>query len=110
MTTPAASCQVAHNVFFSLVDNSPAAQEKLVVACKEYLSGHPGTVFFFAGTRAEEFQREVNDREFAVALVVVFESKAAHDQYQAAERHLKFIAENKSNWKKVRVFDACMQQ
>jgi hypothetical protein len=39
-------------------------------------------------------------------LHVVFENRAAHDAYQTAPRHLKFIEENKATWKKVRVFDS----
>ena len=97
---------LAHMVYFSLVDNSPAEIDKLVASCHKYLSGHPGTVFFAAGTLAKELDRPVNDREFDVALHVVFQDKAAHDLYQKAERHLKFIEENKANWKKVRVFDS----
>ena len=34
---------LAHNVYFTLHDNSAAAKEKLVAACKKYLTGHPGT-------------------------------------------------------------------
>lgn len=97
---------LAHDVYFQLKDNSPAAQKALVDACKKYLSGHPGTVWFAAGTLAGELKRDVNDRDFDVALYVVFKDKAAHDKYQTAEKHLKFIEENKANWKKVRVFDA----
>ncbi len=97
---------LAHIVFFTLKDPSAAASEKLVAACNKYLNEHPGTVHFSAGTRAEQYQREVNDSDFDVALHVVFESTAAHDQYQTAERHLQFIEENKANWAKVRVFDS----
>jgi hypothetical protein len=100
---------LAHSVYFSLTDNSAAAKEKLLAACKKYLSGHPGTTFFAAGTLAAELDRPVNDRDFDVALCVVFQDRAAHDAYQKAERHLQFIQENKANWKKVRVFDACVQ-
>jgi hypothetical protein len=100
---------LAHNVYFTLNDNSALAKEKLVAACQKYLTGHPGTVFFAAGTLAAELDRPVNDREFDVALQVVFDSKEAHDQYQQAERHLAFVAENKPNWKKVRVFDAYVE-
>jgi len=97
---------LVHNVYFTLKDDSVDAQQKLVAACNKYLTGHPGTVFFAAGPLACELKREVNDRDFHVGLLVVFENKAAHDQYQAHERHLKFIEENKPNWKKVRVFDS----
>jgi len=98
--------QLGHMVFFELVENTPAAREKLAAACTKHLSGHEGTVYFSVGTLAEEYQREVNDRGFHVALHLVFKSKAAHDKYQTHERHLKFIEENKDLWKKVRVFDS----
>ncbi len=99
---------IAHMVYFSLKDNSPKAKEKLIAACKKYLSKHPGVVFFAAGTLAEEFKRPVNDRDFDVALHIVFADKKAHDRYQEAPRHDKFIEENKDNWKKVRVFDSAV--
>ncbi len=100
---------LAHDVYFSLKDNSPQAKEKLVVACKKYLTEHPGTVRFAVGTLADEMMRDVNDRDFDVALHLVFKNKAAHDQYSKAQRHLKFIEENKDNWKKVRVFDSYLE-
>jgi hypothetical protein len=101
---------LAHNVYFSLNDNSEAAKDKLVAACKKYLSGHPGTIFYAAGVMAREFDRPVNDRDFDVSLHVVFDSKAAHDRYLKDARHLKFIEENNANWKKVRVFDSYVEK
>jgi hypothetical protein len=97
---------LAHMVYFSLKDSSPAAKEKLVAACKKHLSGHPGEVFFAAGTLCEDLKREVNDRDFDVALHIVFKDKASQDQYQEAPRHDLFIKENKDSWTKVRVFDS----
>lgn len=97
---------IGHMVYFTLKDNSPQAKAALVAACKKYLANHPGTVHFSAGVLAEEFKREVNDRDWDVALQLVFKDKAAHDKYQDDPRHLRFIEENKDNWKKVRVFDA----
>lgn len=97
---------LAHNVYFSLKDNSPQAKERLVEACHKYLSGHDGTLFFAAGTLAEDLNRPVNDRDFDVALHIIFKDKAAHDRYQEHPRHLQFIKENQDNWKKVRVFDS----
>jgi hypothetical protein len=101
---------IAHNVYFSLKDNTPEAKKKLVEACKKYLSKHPGTVFFAAGTLAEELNRPVNDRDFDVGLHIVFKDQAAHDKYQEHALHLQFIEENKANWKKVRVFDSAVEQ
>jgi hypothetical protein len=94
-----------HNVYFTLHDNSAAARERLREACRKYLTGHPGTVFFACAVLADELRRPVNDREFDVGLHIIFESQAAHDRYQEAPRHLQFIEENRANWKKVRVFD-----
>jgi hypothetical protein len=96
---------IAHDVYFSLKDNSAAAKNKLVAACHKYLSDHPGTVFYAAGARGEEFNRELNDRDWDVGLHIVFKTKADHDRYQEAAKHKTFIDENKDNWKKVRVFD-----
>ncbi|HEY7424612.1 MAG TPA: Dabb family protein [Gemmataceae bacterium] len=97
---------IVHNVYFALKDNSPEAKKKLVDACKKYLTEHPGEVFFAAGTLAEDLNRPVNDRDFDVALHIVFKDKASHDTYQDSKRHKEFIEENKENWKKVRVFDS----
>ncbi len=100
---------LAHDVYFSLKDNSSQAKEKLIAACKKYLTDHPGTVSFAVGPLAEEMKRDVNDRDFDVALHLVFKSKAVHDRYAKSERHLKFIEENKDNWKRVRVFDSYVE-
>lgn len=97
---------LAHMVYFSLKDNSPAGIEKQLAACRYYLTDHPGQVFFGVGTRTADLTREVNDRQFDVGLHVVFENRAAHDTYQSHPRHLQFIEENKANWSQVRVFDA----
>ncbi len=101
--------KLAHNVYFSLSDASPSAQERLVAACQKYLKNHQGVVFFAAGTLAQEFTREVNDRDFHVGLHVVFATKADHDRYQVHPEHLKFIDEQKANWAKVRVFDSYVE-
>ncbi len=102
--------QLSHNVFFSLTDNTDAAKTKLVEACKKYLAAHPGVVFFAAGVRGEEFQRDVNAQDWDVALHVVFQDKTSHDKYQEADLHNQFIEENKDNWKKVQVFDSYVEK
>jgi quinol monooxygenase YgiN len=110
-TTGAAGARraLAHDVYFTLVDASPEARQKLADACRKYLAGHPGTVFFAAGTRAAEFSRDVNDQGFDVSLHVTFEDRAAHDAYQEHPRHKRFIDEMKANWKTVRVFDSWVE-
>ena len=96
---------LAHSVFFRLKDRSPAAIERLVAGCRDHLSGHRGELVFAVGT-CSAYDREVNDRDWQVALHIVFDSRAAHDAYQQAERHEIFIAAHADEWEQVRVFDA----
>lgn len=97
---------LAHNVFFTLKDRSETNRDSLVSACKKYLATHPGIVFFACGTLQQELSRPVNDRDFDVALHIVFRSKSDHDTYQDAPAHHTFVEENRENWAKVRVFDS----
>jgi quinol monooxygenase YgiN len=96
---------LAHMVYFSL-QNPQQDREKFIAACHKHLSGHPGVVFYAAGTCATQYMRDVNDRDFDVALQLVFQSHEAHDVYQSSARHEQFIAECRPLWKSVRVFDA----
>jgi len=105
-----AEALLAHNVYFTLTDNSAAARDRLLAACKKNLSRHPGTVFFAVGVRATELSRPVNDLDFDVGLHIIFQNQAAHDAYQVAPLHEQFVEENKSNWRKVRVFDSLVGQ
>jgi Stress responsive A/B Barrel Domain len=97
---------LSHMVYFTLNDSSDAACQQLVDACHKYLKSHDGVEFFAAGTLESDLARPVNDRDFHVALHVVFDTRASHDVYQVSEDHLAFIDQNKANWSKVRVFDA----
>lgn len=97
---------LAHNVYFRLKDQSAAARDQLLAACRKHLADHPNTLFFACGTLEPALAREVNDRDFDVALHVVFESRAAHDAYQDHPRHVEFVRENRDNWARVRVFDS----
>ncbi len=98
--------QLAHIVYFTLADSSPAKIESLVTACHKYLSDHPGVLHFSVGTLNPDLSRPVNDRDYHVSIHVIFDSRDAHDAYQIAARHVQFIEEQKSNWAKVRVFDS----
>ena len=97
---------LVHNVYFTLHDGSAANRGKMLAACRKYLTGHSGTVFFAVGTLCAELNRPVNDLDYDIALHIAFKTKADHDAYQIAPRHEEFVAENKALWKKVRVFDS----
>jgi hypothetical protein len=100
---------IGHMVYFTLKDRTEQAREKLASACRKYLNGHEGTIYFAVGTLAEDFNREVNDRNWDVALHLVFKDKASHDLYQDHPRHELFIKENKESWQMVRVFDSYIE-
>jgi hypothetical protein len=106
MADSAASRHLVHNVYFQLKESTPAKIQALNEACHKYLSGHEGVVYFAAGPVVEELSRPVNQKDFDIALCVVFADRAAHDVYQTHPRHLQFIDENKATWEKVRVFDS----
>lgn len=97
---------LGHMVYFTLKDRGQAAIDKLIADCRQYLTDHPGTVFFAVGTLVPDLRRPVNQTDFDVALQVVFQDRQAHDAYQVHPRHVQFIEANKANWEMVRVFDA----
>ncbi len=98
--------RLSHSVYFTLHDRTPEKAAELVAACHKYLNVQPGIVYFAAGTCCRELDRPVNDRDWDVALHLVFVDKAAHDAYQTDPTHDRFIAEQKTGWVQVRVFDA----
>lgn len=97
---------IGHMVYFKLKDNSPEAKKKFLDSCDSLLANHEGTVFYSAGVLGESFKGGANDRDWDIALHVVFTDKAAHDKYQVHPDHKKFVADNKDVMEKVRVFDS----
>lgn len=108
MTTPTTGL-LAHHVYFRLIEANQEAKDKLIRDCERYLSPHAGIVFFAVGTLAEDLDRPVNDRDWDVALHIVFRDLAAHDEYQETAEHKAFIAANNDNWDQVRVFDSVVK-
>ncbi|MDX2037663.1 MAG: Dabb family protein [Isosphaeraceae bacterium] len=98
--------KLAHMVFFELKDRSKESREKFAASCEKYLSGHEGVEHFSVGLIAEDVvEPNVSVRDFDVSLHLIFENKAAEAKYLKAERHTKFVEENRANFAKVRVFD-----
>ncbi len=97
---------LAHNVYFSLNDSGDQAVSLLIDDCHKYLAPLPGIVFYAAGRLAGELDRDVNDRDFHVALHVVFSDRAALEEYLHAPAHIEFIDKHSANWVQVRVFDS----
>ena len=62
---------LVHNVYFRLADGSPAGVAAQLALAEEHLSGHEGVVALHLGTPAEGLDREVNDRDWHVALTLI---------------------------------------
>jgi Stress responsive A/B Barrel Domain len=97
---------IGHMVFFELKDKSAEAQKKLVDACYKYLKNHDGVLYFSAGSRAKDIKEGVSAADWDVALHIVFKDKKSLQKYGPHADHQKFIAENKDNWKGVKVYDS----
>ncbi len=98
--------RLMHSVYFTLHDRTAAKAAELAVACHKYLNVQPGIVFFAAGVCSPDLDRPVNDRDYDVALHLLFVDRAAHDAYQTDPTHGQFITECQAGWARVRVFDA----
>ena len=50
--------------------------------------------------------RPIIERSYAYSLLLVFENKAAHDEYQTHPIHLKFIENCSMLWERVLIYDS----
>ena len=98
---------IAHNVYFTLHDNRPAAVQAMIEDCHRYLALMPGIVFYAAGTPLDA-DPSASGRGYDVALHVVFQDQAALDVYMTAPQHVELIEKHQSNWKDVQAFDSCV--
>jgi hypothetical protein len=96
---------LSHAVYFTLKNTSAEAVKNLIDDCYKYLKDHQGVIYFSAGRRVPEHNRDVNVTDFQVGFQVVFTNKSCHDQYQVSEEHKVFLDRNKDKWAQVRIFD-----
>ena len=95
-----------HSVYFWLREGGEAEDAaKLADGCRTYLPGIPGIVTLNVGVPAGT-ARDVVDNSYGVALLIEFENKAAYDVYENHPDHLRFIAECRSLWSRVQIYDA----
>ena len=50
--------------------------------------------------------RPIIERSYSYSLLLVFENKSAHDEYQTHPEHLKFIEDCSNLWNKVLIYDS----
>ena len=103
---------VVHGVYFSLKDASESGRAAFIKSLNDELCSPPKEYYvrFSTGVRGKGFDRDVNDKDFDVALFIVFENRKGLETYLPADYHKKFIEKNKDKIKGVRVFDDAVKK
>jgi hypothetical protein len=99
---------IVHSVYFVLHDNADAAVQSMIDDGYKDLANLPGITFLAAGT-CSDVKRSSSDRDYDVALHVVFQDRPSLDAYLTAPKHVAYMDKYGSNWKRVRVFDSCVR-
>ncbi|MDF1575575.1 MAG: Dabb family protein [Bacteroidales bacterium] len=94
-----------HMVFFWLTDDTPEVKEKFLKELTLFIKQVDEIKKVHVGPPANT-DRDVIDNSYSINLLVTFDSKKEHDQYQEHPAHLKFIENASSLWKKVLVYDS----
>ena len=94
-----------HTVFFWLRDDLSAAETAEFVDGVTSLTTIEGVRHGYVGTPAAT-DREIIDRSYSYALVVMFDDEAGHDAYQVAPVHDQFRERCARLWRQVRIYDA----
>ena len=94
-----------HVVYFWMKPSTPdAARKQVVQDCRTYLARIPTVRHLWTG-RPAMTPRDVVDNSYDVGLCVVLDDSPGHDVYQEHPLHKEFIARNKANWDRIRVYD-----
>jgi hypothetical protein len=95
-----------HVVFFDAKPDTPdAVLDEMVADAHRILGKIPSVRTIASGRRDARMQRDLNDTDFTVGLVIHFDDKAGHDLYNDHELHQQYVAKYKDYFAKVRVFD-----
>ena len=93
-----------HNVYFWLKEDvGDKAQLKFAEGLVA-LTNDSNVVSGYFGKPADT-RRDVVENSYSFGLVLVFEDKAGHDDYQKGAPHRRFLDEHMEKWERVLVFD-----
>ena len=95
-----------HNVYFWLKPELTPAQRAEFRRGVESLGGIKAVDRISVGVPAKTERRPVIDHSFDVALIVQCRDVAAHDAYQVDPLHLAFVANFKTCWTRVQIYDS----
>jgi len=94
-----------HHVFFWMKEDIIAADFKTFEKGVSTLPGIELVKFGDVGKPADT-DRPIIERSYTYSLLLVFENKAAHDEYQTHPVHLKFIENCSMLWNRVLIYDS----
>jgi hypothetical protein len=97
--------ELVHAVFFWLVDDKAETGKKFLKELQMFVDNVDLIRTKHIGSPADT-DREVIDSTWSYSLILSFDSKKEHDQYQEHKLHKAFIENASSLWTKVQVYDS----
>ena len=97
---------LVHAVYFWLKPELTEAQRAEFQRGVETLAGIASVEQVYIGRPAATPKRPVIDDSYAVALVVLCKDLAAQEAYQVDPLHLAFVANFKTYWTRVQIYDS----
>ena len=94
-----------HHVFFWMKEDITANDFKTFEKGVATLPGIDRVKFGDVGKPASTY-RPIIERSYSYSLLLVFENKIAHDEYQTHPVHLKFIGNCSMLWSRVLIYDS----
>jgi hypothetical protein len=94
-----------HVVFFWLKKEDEKTKKAFMTELLKFIDNVDMIKSQHIGTPADT-DREVIDNTWTFSLILSFNSKKEHDQYQEHQLHMDFIANASSLWEKVQVYDS----
>ncbi len=96
-----------HAVFFWLVNEDDKTKKAFLKELRKFIDNVDMIRSQHIGTPADT-DREVIDNTYSFSLILSFDSKKEHDEYQEHQLHKDFIANASSLWEKVLVYDSLL--
>ena len=96
-----------HAVFFWLVNEDDKTKKAFLTELRKFIDNVDMIRSQHIGTPADT-DREVIDNSWTFSLILSFDSKKEHDEYQEHQLHKDFIANASSLWVKVQVYDSVL--
>jgi hypothetical protein len=93
-----------HHVFFWMKEITPGEFKKFETGVSTLPSIE--LVKFGDVGKPAATNRPIIERSYSYSLLLVFEDKAAHDEYQTHPVHLKFIEDCSGLWNRVLIYDS----